>query len=169
MAYWLDEGFDTWPEIVRVGSAAAGFYVRCGVWIARNLTDGFVPAEVARMYGTPEWIQKLVDVGLWTIEGDGFLDARYLDLNPARTTVEKRKASHADRQRRYVERKRVTDASPDASVTRSPALKQGRARARKGAQAQQAGNCPKPGHGGQQLPCLACASDRKARKDGDAA
>lgn len=92
MAYWLDDGFDSWPETVSAGSPAAGLYTRCGSWIARNiasgkLADSVVPQGVARMYGTSEWIQRLVSVGLWTIEGDGYRDTRYFELNPRPDTV----------------------------------------------------------------------------------
>lgn len=87
MAYWLDDGFDTWPEVLRAGSAAVGLYVRCGAWISRNIangniTDSVIPGELAQSYGTPEWVRKLVDAGLWATEGDGYRDLRYFPLNP---------------------------------------------------------------------------------------
>lgn len=96
MAYWIDDGFDTWPEVARAGTAAAGLYLRCGAWIARNLvkgriTDAVVPAEIADGYGTVEWRKRLVDVGLWAIEGSGYRDLRYFDLNP---TVEQIQENH---------------------------------------------------------------------------
>lgn len=106
MAYWVDDGFDSWPEVVRAGTPAAGLYCRCGSWIARNLTDGFVPTEVARMYGTAEWIGKLVDVGLWAMEEHGFRDLKYFPLNPSAETVRKRRADAAARQQRARERRR---------------------------------------------------------------
>jgi hypothetical protein len=130
MAYWLDDGFDTWPETIRAGTAAAGLYTRCGAWIARNLTDGFVPAELATSYGTREWITKLLDAGLWKAEGDGYRDVYYLvskdgtKLNPPAEKVSERKAAKAERQRRWLERRsetretrksRGTNASKDAS------------------------------------------------------
>lgn len=95
MAYWLDDGFDSWPETVMAGTAPAGLYTRCGSWIARSiangkLADAVVPGAVARMYGTSEWIQRLVDVGLWAVEGDGYRDTRYFELNP---TAEKVRAN----------------------------------------------------------------------------
>jgi hypothetical protein len=87
MAYWVDDGFDTWPETAKAGTPAVGLYARCGTWIARNIANGriadaVVPGEVARMYGTAEWAQRLCDAGLWTVEGDGYRDLRYFDLNP---------------------------------------------------------------------------------------
>lgn len=128
MAYWLDDGFDTWPETIRAGSAAAGLYVRSGSWIARSIsngsiTDAVIPAEVATMYGTPEWIAKLVAVGLWKAEGAGYRDVRYFRMgNPTAETVQKRRADAADRQRRFREgakrKKPVTrDKTRDSRVS----------------------------------------------------
>lgn len=104
MAYWLDDGFDTWPETVRAGKAAAGLYVCCGAWIARSIGNGsitepVVPAEIATMYGTPEWVAKLLLVGLWTAEGAGYRDVRYHGMgNPTAEKVARDKAQAAKRQ-----------------------------------------------------------------------
>jgi hypothetical protein len=100
MAYWLDEGWHCWPEVVRAGTAAAGLYARCGAYIAATTKDGLVPTEVARMYGTPEWIGRLVDVGLWSVEEHGFRDTRFFELNATREEIEKRRAAAAARQRK---------------------------------------------------------------------
>lgn len=92
MAYWLDDGFDTWGEVFTAGTEAAGLYARCGAWVARNLTDGFIPAGVVAAYGTAEWAGRLVSTGLWTTVEGGYRDTRYLDLNP---TAEKARANKA--------------------------------------------------------------------------
>lgn len=100
MAYWLDEGWHNWPEILRVGTAAAGLYARCGGYVADKKTDGFIPSEVARAYGTAEWIGRLVEVGLWLVEEHGFRDTRYLELNVTSAELKRRKDAAAERQRR---------------------------------------------------------------------
>lgn len=126
MAYWLDEAWHRWPEIAEAGTAAAGLYSRCGSYIADSGTDGFVPSAIARMYGTHEWIQRLVGVGLWTVEEKGFRDQRYFPLNKTKKEIDDLKASAAARQRAHYRRKtsRVSDASSHASgshhLTRSP-------------------------------------------------
>jgi hypothetical protein len=124
MAYWLDEGWHNWPEIDAVGTAVAGLYSRCGSYIADAKTDGFIPTARARMYGTPEWIGRLVEVGLWAVEEHGFRDTRYFPLNATKAEIEKRKAAAADRQRRArtkaTRESRVTDASRHAQVTMPP-------------------------------------------------
>lgn len=100
MAYWIDDGFDSWPEVAQAGTAAAGLYVRCGTWIARNMangriTDAVVPAEIANMHGTVEWRQRLVAVGLWATEEGGFRDLRYFDLNPTSEQIAERRKKRA--------------------------------------------------------------------------
>lgn len=139
MAYWLDDGFDTWPETVRAGKAAAGLYVCCGAWIARGISNGtlfeaVVPAEIATMYGTPEWVAKLVSVGLWRVEGAGYRDVRYHSMgNPTAEKVAEQKAQKKARQAKWLEkqgkktrRKTVSsqsrDASLDASKDSAPSL-----------------------------------------------
>lgn len=96
MAYWLDEGWHGWPEIDEVGTAAAGLYSRCGSYIADRQTDGFIPSARARMYGTPEWIGRLVEVGLWAVEENGFRDTRYFPLNKAKAEIELNRARRAE-------------------------------------------------------------------------
>lgn len=124
MAYWIDEGFHSWPEIVRAGTAAAGLYTRCGSYIADHLLDGLVPFEVAALYGSQEWAKRLVDVGLWEIEEHGYRDLRYFGddakpLNPTAEKVREKKAANAERQRRWVERqraRRAAKASPNGTA-----------------------------------------------------
>jgi hypothetical protein len=121
VAYQVDDSFDTWPEVIRVGTAAAGLYLRCGAYIARNLTDGHVPLEVATMYGTREWCSKLVEAGLWEADEAGYRDVYYLatkdgaKLNPTRAEALVRKEAARDRTRRWREgRKRGNRAQPPA-------------------------------------------------------
>lgn len=127
MAYWLDEAWHRWPAIDEIGTAAAGLYSRCGSYIADEETDGFIPTARARMYGTPEWIQRLVEVGLWSVDEKGFWDTRYLELNATKAKKAERRKGAAARQARYEEKlkaqtrkPRGSNASPDASVTRPP-------------------------------------------------
>jgi hypothetical protein len=124
MAYWLDEGWHGWPEIDTVGTAAAGLYSRCGSYIADAQTDGFIPTARARMYGTPEWIARLVEVGLWAVEEHGFRDTRYFPLNATKAEIEERRRKAAARQERYRQRhareSRASNASPDAGVILPP-------------------------------------------------
>lgn len=124
MAYWLDDGFDTWPETLGAGTAAAGLYTRCGAWVARSIAkgsiaDAVVPGVLARAYGTSEWIQRLVDVGLWAVEGDGYRDTKYFELNPTPAQLQERKDAAAERQRRSRSRRSHGDVTRDSRGSHS--------------------------------------------------
>lgn len=104
MGYVLDDGWDNCTPVARAGNAAFGVYVRCGIWVARNLTDGFIPGEIATAYGSPELTRKLLSVGLWEAVEGGYLAVDYLTLNATAQTVSKRREAEAERKRRYRER-----------------------------------------------------------------
>lgn len=121
MAFSVDDAWDNGPEVTRAGTAAFGLYCRCGAWCARNLTDGFVPSEIAAAYGTPEWARKLVDAGLWEIVEGGYRDPHYLKRNESRDQVLRRRRADAERKRKWRERsRRDSEKSPKGSPTRSP-------------------------------------------------
>jgi hypothetical protein len=107
MAYFqMDDGFDTESRVMRAGKPAFGLYAACGIWVARQLTDGFIPAEIAALYGTREWIEKLVTTGLWSPVEGGFEMPDYLALhnNPTAETVRKRRADAALRKQKQREK-----------------------------------------------------------------
>lgn len=101
MAYALDDGWDNCTPVARAGNAAFGVYVRCGIWVARNLTDGFIPGEIATAYGSPELARKLVDVGLWETAEGGYVAVDYLSLNPTAEKVNERRKADAERKARW--------------------------------------------------------------------
>lgn len=103
MAYLLDDGWDNCGPVARAGNACFGLYVRCGIWVARNLTDGFVPGEIVSAYGSPEQARKLVDVGLWEAVDGGYLAVDYLTLNKTATEVSKRRKAESERKARWRE------------------------------------------------------------------
>lgn len=123
MAYWLPEEWHRSMEIDTVGTAAAGLYARCGSFIADSETDGFIPAARARMYGTAEWIERLVAVGWWSVVDGGYRDERYFPLNASKAEKDKRRKDAAARQakRRAVTRdSRVSHGKRHAVVTTPP-------------------------------------------------
>jgi len=104
MGYVLDDGWDNCTPVARSGNAAFGVYVRCGIWVARNLTDGFIPGEIATAYGSPELTRKLVSAGLWEAVEGGYLAADYLRLNPTAEVVSRRRKADAERKARWREK-----------------------------------------------------------------
>lgn len=114
MAYFqMDDGTDTELRVLQAGTAAFGLYARCGVWAARNLSDGFVPEQIAALYGTREWIEKLLASGLWTLEDGGFGMPDYLEPHGNKTAVvvRKRRADAAARQQKLREGRKHSNMS----------------------------------------------------------
>jgi hypothetical protein len=102
----MDDSLYDDPAVIRVGTAAFGLYARCGDYVARQLLDGMVPSEVAAQWGSPEWIGKLVDAGLWETVPGGYFMPRYLVDNPSRDKVLDDRKRKAERQQRWLERRR---------------------------------------------------------------
>lgn len=61
----IDDNADSHPKIIAAGNAAVGLWARAGAYVSRHLTDGIVPGDVAKMFGSKPQIAKLVAVGLW--------------------------------------------------------------------------------------------------------
>jgi hypothetical protein len=101
MAYALDDSWDNCTPVARAGNACFGLYARCGIWVARNLTDGFVPGEIAAAYGSPEQARKLVDVGLWEAAEGGYQMPHYLGRNPTAEKVRERQKADAERKAKW--------------------------------------------------------------------
>jgi hypothetical protein len=117
----IDDGFHCHPKVLAAGTAAVGLYVRCGSWAAQQASDGVVPKQVARMYGTARMIRALIDVGLWHENGHGCescpqLDAnsyaihQFLERNPSRVAIELDRQAKTERQQRWRDAKRKSQA-----------------------------------------------------------
>ncbi|MFB6512075.1 hypothetical protein ACFCW4_02760 [Streptomyces virginiae] len=61
----IDDASHSHPKFMAAGNAALGLWLRCGAYSAQHLTEGHVPAAIAKAYGTPPQARKLVAVGLW--------------------------------------------------------------------------------------------------------
>jgi hypothetical protein len=98
----VDDGFHAHPKAFRAGTAALGLWVRAGSWAASQLTDGFVPAEVVRMYGTNAMAKSLVAAGLWTKVEGGYCFHQWADdgRQPTRQQVEAERAAARERMKK---------------------------------------------------------------------
>ncbi|SFK74593.1 hypothetical protein [Streptomyces pini] len=113
MPYFLvDDGAHSHPKVMRAGNAAFGLWTRVGSYVAQHLTDGHVPCEVVKMYGSAAQAAKLVKVGLWhehghtcprcpqPREGDYYMHDYADSRNPSRVQVEERRAKEVEKKRR---------------------------------------------------------------------
>ena len=96
----LEDSFYDNPKVRKAGNAAIGLWVRCATYSARYLTDGYIDASIARQYGSPREIDRLLTAGLWTQNGAGFIMPDYLDYNPSASDVRKRRAEQSESKRR---------------------------------------------------------------------
>lgn len=83
----VDDGFHLHPKVVAAGNEAVGLFVRLGAYAGQHLTDGFVPREIGRMYGSSRMLTRLVDVGLLELADGGWLIHDFLAYNPSREAV----------------------------------------------------------------------------------
>lgn len=92
----IDDKFHSHPKVLTAGNSAVGLYVRCGSWVSDQLTDGFVPEQVARMYGTVKEIKALIDAGLWRRTVGGYTINDFLEYNPSAEEVKATRATRAE-------------------------------------------------------------------------
>lgn len=114
MSFSIDDAWDNCGPVARAGNAAFGVYCRCGAWVARNTTDGFIPAEVAAAYASPELARKLVDVGLWEIVDGGWFMPDYLKLNQSAVQVKSRRDKDAKRKAAWREKQARLDETRES-------------------------------------------------------
>lgn len=103
----VDDTLPMHERVIRAGNAAMGLWVRAGAWSAGQLTDGFVPREVARTLGSSAEIRKLVQVGLWHEVDGGYRFHAWAHDG----TGQKRQPTKAEvEERRRIERERKASA-----------------------------------------------------------
>lgn len=107
----IDDSAYSHPKFIRAGNAALGLWLRCGAYSAQHLLEGGIPGVVAKDFGTPAQIKKLIAARLWHeaahdcprcpqpdagdyVMHDFFEGGR----NATRAQVEARRSDAADRQ-----------------------------------------------------------------------
>lgn len=121
----VDDSLPTHHRVIAAGNAAMGLWVRCGAWSMGQLTDGYIPDAVARMFGTEEEITRLLDVGLWTPEDGGYRfhawaeDGTGTQRQPTRQEIEDKRRADRERKRASLAARRGADgrAAVPAGVT----------------------------------------------------
>jgi hypothetical protein len=127
--YQTDDKFDNDLAVTRAGTAAMGLYYRCGVYVAGHLLDGLVPTEIASQYGTPEWVKKLTDAGLWETVPGGYCMPLYFEHgNPSREKVLADREAKAQRQQRWLEKHRYPSSETRRVSRRSSSASNGASR-----------------------------------------
>lgn len=110
----LDVHFDEHPKFATLPLEAFGLMACAIAYCNRVLTDGFVPEKTVRGFGSdgrgPKVAAALVDLGIWARVDGGYSIVGYLDHNPSRADIEK-KRSDAKKRAEYSRRRRSTPAA----------------------------------------------------------
>jgi hypothetical protein len=100
----LDDQFWLSDKVAEAGWAAVGFHAAALSYSGQKLTDGHLtPRDCRRIAAAntddTDWehlAARLVACGLWDETGDGWAIHDFLDFNPSRETVEKRREQKRD-------------------------------------------------------------------------
>lgn len=99
MWFKVDDKFHSHPKVVEAGNAAIGLWVRCASWSAEHLTDGHIPTAIRQQFDRKRTADRLIEVGLWVAEEDGYFITDFLDYNPSAQEVRLRRKIDAERKR----------------------------------------------------------------------
>lgn len=105
----VDDNLAFHRKTVKAGNAAMGLWVRAGAWSAQQLTDGFVPDEIAALLGTQQQAAKLVSAELWRATSGGFSFHEWDERQPKREEVERERGAARERMREIRARKKGTN------------------------------------------------------------
>lgn len=104
----LDDLYGDHPKIAGLSDAAFRLHTLGILYCARHTTDGVIAAEevprLVRKFRKAALVE-LMDRGLWVNVLDGAFSIHdYLDWNPSREEVERRREAAAKRKRKWQER-----------------------------------------------------------------
>ena len=102
----VDDQLAFHSKAMAAGNAAMGLWVRAGSFCAQQLTDGYVPKDIAETLGTRRQAERLVDAGLWKPEAGGYRYHDWVDFQPSRAEIQQKRAATAARLKRWREARR---------------------------------------------------------------
>lgn len=85
----VDDGLYSHPKWVAASPAAKALWVTAGSWSASQLTDGHVPTYILPVVGgKPKAAQELVELGLWEMNGNGWVFHDWEEFQPSKVDVQ---------------------------------------------------------------------------------
>jgi hypothetical protein len=114
----VDDQVTFHPKTLKVGNSALGAWLRLGTYCAAQLTDGFVPGEIARMIASKRELDALESASMIHADGDGYVIHDYLEYQPSKQDIKDNRADTKERVKRYRNAKRnaVTTTVSNANV-----------------------------------------------------
>lgn len=115
--FGASDGLTFHAKVIKAGNDAVGAWCRAGAWSAHpeNLTEGFIPVEVAHLIAPAEVWAKLLSVHLCdapTGDRQGYQIHDYLDHNPTAAKTRARFAAARERTRRWREANGIPSSRP---------------------------------------------------------
>lgn len=115
----IDDSFPNHPKIVGLSDKAFRIHISGLCYCGTYLTDGFVPMTIAARFANEDmqYIVELTKAGLWreAPQDNGFHIHDYLAHQTSKTQVEEKRQTVRERQKRYRDKHRVTEAEPAES------------------------------------------------------
>jgi len=93
----VDDNLAFHPKALIAGNPALGLWVRAGSWSSQQLSDGFIPGDIARSLGTKGQADRLITAGLWLPTGTGYEFHQWAERQPTRKDIEERRQANAER------------------------------------------------------------------------
>lgn len=121
--FGVSDGAAFHRKVVKAGNEAFGAWCRAGSWSSapENLTDGFIPPEIAAMLAPPRVWSKLRAAGLTDAPADGQDGEQihgYLEHNPSAEQVRAKRKAWAERQRRHRDPQETSPPSSRRDIPR---------------------------------------------------
>jgi hypothetical protein len=115
----IDDSFPNHPKIVGLTDKAFRIHISGLCYCGTYLTDGFIPMTIAAQLCNNDFkhIAELCEAGLWkeAMTENGFRIHDYLAHQTSKTQVEEKRQTVRERQKRYRERHKTTEAEPAQS------------------------------------------------------
>lgn len=89
--FQVDDQLSFHAKVVAAGNPAMGLWVRAGSWCAQQITEGYIPKDIAKAMGTPAQIKKLLDVALWTEDKSGYRFHQWGERQMSKEEIEARR------------------------------------------------------------------------------
>ena len=105
--FQVDDDLAFHPKTMAAGNAAIGLWVRAGSYCQRQLTDGFLPKNVAKSLGTRGEARALVDAGLWREVEGGYQFHEWEE--DVRTGAKRQESAEVNLQRRKDKARRTQE------------------------------------------------------------
>jgi hypothetical protein len=64
--FLVDDNVTFHKKVMDAGNAAFGAWTRAGAWSAANLTNGYIPCQIACRIATRSQVESLLESGLWS-------------------------------------------------------------------------------------------------------